>query len=91
MPAHNAIIDEAVLRQLAARKMGRKQIARHFRCSPITVAKHLRALRLTIPIDAEGNPEERRRLPKVSIRRTHGAISLPAISMFILAREDAKQ
>jgi|GEM_PF-2296120 len=54
MRPHNALVDDTELRRLVARSMGHKQIAKHFHCSPITVRKRLRSLRLVAPTDAAG-------------------------------------
>lgn len=90
MRPHNALVDDTELRRLVARSMGHKQIAKHFHCSPITVRKRLRALRLVAPTDASGSMGGPSNLPKVRLQRSCGSVSLPAISMFISARQDVK-
>ena len=88
--ADGHVINDADLRGLVARNMGRKQIARHFGCTPHTVYLRMRALQLLGPLDANGSTYVPSNLPKVRIERTRGFVSLPAISMFVRAREEAR-
>lgn len=91
MTGRPSTIDDNELRRLVARGMGRNQIAKHFRCTPNYAGVRLRRLRLVAPTDGAGRMADPANLPKVSIERTRGAVSLPGISMFIRAREEAKQ
>lgn len=87
MAAHNRRIpEEEDLRKMVAAGFGRRELVRNFGCSPETLRARLKKLHLVARFDTvpRMDPEN---LAKVIVHRLSGAVSLPAISMFVAARE----
>lgn len=87
MPSPNRKLpSEEELRHMVACGIGRGEIARRYGCGHNTVRTRFRELRIVAPFKSVHRVDPAN-LPKVSVARASGPVSLPAISMFLAALE----
>ncbi len=81
---------EPALRKLVAAGASRREIASRFRCKLTTVNDRLKALQIEAPLERldRSQFQSLKPLPRISVPRTTGDITLPAISMYVTARRE---